>query len=96
MIHFLKRNKYKIGILLCLFVLVLGLSGCRINSNTWTEKPYVDGWAGYSEEFHFGNAWEAMWGWPVSILGRSLGFVPISAEVWEILFSGEFYLRLSS
>lgn len=94
MIHFLKRNKYKIGILLCLFVLVLGLSGCRINSNTWTEKPYVDGWAGYSEEFHFGNAWEAMWGWPVSILswpiawicshiGRSLG----NSFFWGILFT---------
>ncbi|MDE6047177.1 MAG: YidC/Oxa1 family membrane protein insertase, partial [Anaeroplasmataceae bacterium] len=57
-------------------------------------RPYVDNWAGYSQDFRFDSSWEAMWGWPVSILswpiawicshiGKGLG----NSFFWGILFT---------
>ena len=94
MIQFLNRHKHKIIMLGFLFVLLFGLTGCRTNSNAWTTRPYVDGWAGYSQDFKFNSSWEAMWGWPVSILswpiawicshiGKGLG----NSFFWGILFT---------
>lgn len=75
-------------------VLLLGLTSCRTNSESWSTKPYVDGWGGYGQEFKFSNFWEGMWGWPVSILswpiawicsniGKGLG----NSFFWGILFT---------
>ncbi len=95
MIQFLNKNKYKFILVGFLFVLLLSLTGCRTNSNNWTEnRPYLDNWGGYSQEFKFDSSWEAMWGWPVSILswpiawicshiGKALG----NSFFWGILFT---------
>ncbi|MDE7161939.1 MAG: YidC/Oxa1 family membrane protein insertase [Anaeroplasmataceae bacterium] len=94
MIQFLNRHKHKLMMIGFLFVLLLGLTSCRTNQNAWPNRPYVDGWAGYSDEFRFGDSWEAMWGWPVSILswpiawicshiGKGLG----NSFFWGILFT---------
>ncbi|MDE6242183.1 MAG: YidC/Oxa1 family membrane protein insertase [Anaeroplasmataceae bacterium] len=94
MIQFLNRHKHKLMMLGFLFVLLLGLTSCRTNSNSWTNRPYVDNWAGYSQDFRFDSSWEAMWGWPVSILswpiawicshiGKGLG----NSFFWGILFT---------
>ena len=94
MIQFLNRHKHKLKMLGFLFVLLLGLASCRTNSNSWTVRPYVDGWGGYSQDFRFDSSWEAMWGWPVSILswpiawicshiGKGLG----NSFFWGILFT---------
>lgn len=94
MIQFLNRHKHKLMMIGFLFVLLLGLTSCRTNQNTWTNRPYVDGWGGYSNEFRFDSSWEAMWGWPVSILswpiawicshiGKGLG----NSFFWGILFT---------
>lgn len=94
MIQFLNRHKHKLMMLGFLFILLLGLTSCRTNANAWTVRPYVDGWAGYSQDFRFDSSWEAMWGWPVSILswpiawicshiGKGLG----NSFFWGILFT---------
>lgn len=95
MIQFLKKHKHKLMMIGFLFVLLLSLTSCRTNANAWTtDRPYVDGWAGYSNEFYFNDSWEAMWGWPVSILswpiawicshiGKGLG----NSFFWGILFT---------
>lgn len=94
MLQFINRHKHKLMMLVVLFVLLLGLTSCRTNANDWTMRPYVDGWAGYSADFHFNSSWEAMWGWPVSILswpiawicshiGKGLG----NSFFWGILFT---------
>ena len=94
MIQFLNRHKSKLIMLGFLFILLFGLTSCRTNSNEWTTRPYVDGWAGYSQDFKFNSSWEAMWGWPVSILswpiawicshiGKGLG----NSFFWGILFT---------
>lgn len=94
MIQFVNRNKFKLIMICFLAVLLVSLSGCRVNAENWYAKPYVDGWAGYGKEFHFSNFWEGMWGWPVSILswpiawicshiGKALG----NSFFWGILFT---------
>ncbi|HRF70331.1 MAG: YidC/Oxa1 family membrane protein insertase [Anaeroplasmataceae bacterium] len=94
MVQFINRHKYKIFMIFFLFVLLLGLTGCRTNSNEWSTKPYLEGWAGYSYDFQFSSSWEAMWGWPVSIIswpiawicshiGKGLG----NSFFWGILFT---------
>lgn len=59
MIQFLNRHKSKLIMLGFLFILLFGLTSCRTNSNEWTTRPYVDGWAGYSQDFKFNSSWEA-------------------------------------
>ncbi|MCM1131143.1 MAG: YidC/Oxa1 family membrane protein insertase [Roseburia sp.] len=94
MIQFLNKHKHKLMMIGFLFVLLLGLTSCRTNSNSWTTRPYLDGWGGYSYDFKFDSSWEAMWGWPVSILswpiawicshiGKGLG----NSFFWGILFT---------
>lgn len=94
MIEFIKRNKSKIVMFVFLGFLVLSLTSCRTNANDWNTRAYMEGWAGYSQEFHFDSSWEAMWGWPVSILswpiawicsniGKGLG----NSFFWGILFT---------
>ena len=53
MINFINKNKYKIVMVVFLFVLLLTLSGCRTNSEVWYTKPYLDGWKGYGAEWSF-------------------------------------------
>ncbi len=92
--QFFIRNKSKFLMIAFLGILVFSLTSCRTNTEAWNTKPYLDGWSGYSEEFHFSNSWEAMWGWPVSILswpiawicsniGKCLG----NSFFWGILFT---------
>lgn len=92
--QFFIRNKSKFLMIAFLGILVLSLTSCRTNTEAWNEKPYLEGWSGYSKEFSFSNSWEAMWGWPVSILswpiawlcsniGKGLG----NSFFWGILFT---------
>lgn len=94
MINFIRRNKYKFILVAFLGLLLVTLTGCRTNTATWQARPYVDDWAGYSQEFHFENFWEGLWGWPISILswpiawvcshiGKGLG----NSFFWGILFT---------
>lgn len=94
MIQFIYRNKYKLVMLLFLALLLFGLTSCRTDANKWYARPYVDGWAGYGQDFHFKDFWEGLWGWPISILswpiawicshiGKGLG----DSFFWGILFT---------
>lgn len=96
MIQFLKRNKYKFIMLAFLCVLLLGLSGCRTNNANWTNRPYVDGWGGYGQEFRFSNFWEGMWGWPVSILSWPIAWIcsQIGKGLGNSFFWGIFFTTL--
>lgn len=94
MIQFINRNKYKLIMIVFLGVLLLSLTGCRVNSQEWYAKPYLPGWPGYGKEFIFGNFWEGMWGWPVSILSWPIAFICSTigkalgnSFFWGILFT---------
>ena len=94
MINFINRHKSKIILIAFLVLMLVGLSSCRTDTATWQAKPYVDGWAGYGQEFQFKDFWEGLWGWPVSILswpiawicsgiGKGIG----NSFFWGILFT---------
>ena len=51
MTQFIYKNKYKIALIAFLCFLLIALSSCRPDTNTWYNKPYVDGWAGFNPEF---------------------------------------------
>ena len=53
MLNFINKNKYKIFMVVFLFVLLLTLSGCRTNSEVWYTKAYLNGWEGYKAEWSF-------------------------------------------
>ena len=46
MTQFIYKNKYKIALIAFLCFLLIALSSCRTDTNTWYNKPYVDGWGG--------------------------------------------------
>ena len=84
MLNFINRNKYKIFMVVFLFVLLLTLTGCRTNSEVWYNKPYLDGWKGYGSEFSFQkfkngqyvfDFWQALWGWPISLLSWPIAWL---------------------
>ena len=94
MTQFIYKNKYKIALIAFLCFLLIALSSCRTDTNTWYNKPYVDGWGGYSQEFHFSDFWSGLWGWPVSILSwpiawicSSIGKALGNSFFWGILFT---------
>ena len=94
MTQFIYKNKYKIALIAFLCFLLIALSSCRMDTNTWYNKPYVDGWGGYSQEFHFSDFWSGLWGWPVSILSwpiawicSSIGKALGNSFFWGILFT---------
>ncbi len=94
MVHFINKHKSKLLMLVFLFVLLLGLTSCRTDSNSWYNKPYVEGWAGYSLEFQFPDFWQGLWGWPVSILSWPIAWICSSigkgignSFFWGILFT---------
>ena len=94
MIQFINRNKHKLIMIVFLGVLLLSLTGCRVNSQEWYTNPYLPGRPGYGKEFVFGNFWEGMWGWPVSILSWPIAFICSTigkalgnSFFWGILFT---------
>ena len=94
MIRFINKNKNKLIMIVFLTVLLFTLSGCRVNSPVWYEKPYLPGWVGYGNEFKFSSFWEGMWGWPVSVLSWPIAFVCSTigkalgnSFFWGILFT---------
>ena len=94
MTQFIYKNKYKIALIAFLCFLLIALSSCRTDTNTWYNKPYVDGWGGYSQEFHFSDFWSGLWGWPVSILSSPIAWICSSigkalgnSFFWGILFT---------
>lgn len=94
MIQFINRNKHKFIMIAFLAVLLISLSSCRTDANEWYAKPYVDGWAGYGQEFHFRDFWSGLWGWPISILSWPVGWLCSNigkglgnSFFWGILFT---------
>lgn len=94
MIQFINKNKNKLIMIVFLVVLLFGLTGCRVNSQEWYDKTYLPGWPGYGKEFVFGNFWEGMWGWPVSVLSWPIAFICSTigkalgnSFFWGILFT---------
>lgn len=75
MINFINRHKSKLIMLVILAVLLVTLTGCRVDSVNWQNKPYTGGWAGYGKEFQFDSFWAGLWGWPVSLLSWPIAFI---------------------
>lgn len=94
MIQFISRNKHKLIMLLFLGFILIGLTSCRVDSNLWNNRPYVEGWSGYGQEFQFPDFWQGLWGWPVSILSWPIAWICSSigkglgnSFFWGILFT---------
>lgn len=72
----IKRHYKSIIGVIFLLVLVVSLSGCRTNANTWYAKPYTT----WGKEFVFGDEGgfdfgQALLGWPVSLLSYPFAFL---------------------
>ena len=94
MINFINRNKNKFVMIVVLGLVLIGLTGCRVDSANWYGKPYQGGWTGYGQEFRFDSFWAGLWGWPVSVLSWPIAFICSTigkalgnSFFWGILFT---------
>ena len=95
MTNFFYKNRYKFVVVLLLGVLLLGLSGCRMNAAEWYAKPYTTYAQDWIDLWQDGKGfWNALWGWPMTILSypiawlcAKIGTLCGNSYFWGIFFT---------
>lgn len=89
MTNFFYKNRYKFVIVIFLGILILSLTGCRMDSQRWYSKPYttyaqewIDLWEGGK------GVWNAIWAWPITIISYPIAFLCSSIGK---LFGGSYF-----
>ena len=95
MTNFFYKNRYKFVIVILLGVLVLGLTGCRMDANIWYNKPYTNYAQEWIDLWNGGKGvWATLWGWPITILSYPIAWICSSigkglgnSYFWGIFFT---------
>lgn len=97
MTNFFYRNRHKIIFILLLALILIPLTGCRMDSGSWNQKPYTT----YSQEWvdlwNSGKGfWNTLWGWPINILSYPIAFMcsGIGKALGNSFFWGIFFTTL--
>ena len=76
MTNFFCKNKSKLLFVVVMLVLLLSLTGCRMNAAEWYEKPYTTYAAEWVELWNGGKGfWDTLWGWPITILSYPIAWL---------------------
>ena len=76
MTNFFCKNKSKLLFVVVMLVLLLSLTGCRMNAAEWYEKPYTTYANEWIELWNGGKVfWDALWGWPITILSYPIAWL---------------------
>lgn len=95
MINFFYRNRHKFLFILFLGIVVLSLSGCRMNASAWYAKPYTSYAQEWKDLWNNGKGfWNALWGWPINLLSYPIALICSSignalggSYFWGIFFT---------
>ena len=76
MTNFFCKNKSKLLFVVVMLVLVLSLTGCRMNAAEWYDKPYTTYKNEWIQLWDGGKGfWNTLWGWPISILSYPIALL---------------------
>lgn len=76
MTNFFCKNKSKLLFVVVMLVLVLSLTGCRMNAAEWYDKPYTTYKNEWIELWNGGKGfWDTLWGWPITILSYPIALL---------------------
>lgn len=74
MTKFLYKNKFKFLLVVVMGILIVSLTSCRFNSNTWYVKPYTSYANEWVDSWNDGF-WYILWAWPINILSWPIGWM---------------------
>ena len=95
--NFFYRNRHKLVFVVVLFVMLLGLTSCRMDSGSWYNKPYTSYGKEWMDLWNGGKGfWNTLWGWPVNLLSYPVALVCSTIGKWcgNSFFWGIFFTTI--
>ena len=95
--NFFYRNRHKLVFVVVLFVMLLGLTSCRMDSGSWYNKPYTSYGKEWMDLWNGGKGfWNTLWGWPVNLLSYPAALVCSTIGKWcgNSFFWGIFFTTI--